>query len=524
MAFAIRKLSAGVAAAALLASSSPALAVDSAAIKKDLDQLVTVLKQSGGAQQGVRVDGQVTVREEGGEVVASLPTFTSKSPEGNLVIRPITLKVRDIDADQQQIAVELPPRIDATGPDGKPTMSVVFGGQNLNGVWRKSIQNFEALQMSLERISLLDPDQKPVVEMARASATGGLKENSPGAWSGTIKLSIEGTKVSAPDGTTANIGNTFYEYTVKDARLVELAKLTDAAGISFSNPSLLMAGSGVTLAQWQQLIDVLAQVPALIGGMSILYGVNDIAVGHAAAGPQPMFKADSLALGFGVANDGGGGASLSLGVDVKRMMGASELPVDVPAAAIPHSLDLRIEIDQLPTGIVWETFFGGLRQQIARAQQQPRQGQRPPSAEDVLAGAAEAAFGMSLPVAMEAFTKARPQLHVRSLALSFPEARVDGVGTVRFAPEAPQMASGTFDVKLSGLDDLIDRMGRNPKSDEEATAVVALTFLRGLGKATPGPSGKPIYVVQIQVSEDGRIMANGIDAMKIIELLDKRGK
>lgn len=528
MAFAIRKLAAGTATAALLALSGhvgivPALAADPAAIKKDLDQIVAALKRSAGPGPGLRIEGQVTIREQDGEVLATFPTVTSKGPEGGVVIRPITLRVKDIDADQQQVLIELPPRIDATGPDGKPMMSVLFGAQNLSGVWRKSIQNFETLQMSLDRVTLQDPKQTVLVEIPRMSLTGGLKEAGPGSWSGTIRLAVDGTKLSSPDGTQVNVGSVYYEATIKDAQLVEVAKLTDAAGVSLSNPGLLMSGGDITLAQWQQVVNALAQVPSLIGGMSILYGVNDIAITHPMTGPQPMFRAESLAFGFGVANDGAGGASLSVGVNLKRMVGPAEMPIEVPAAAVPHSLDLRIEIDQLPTGIVWETFFGGLRQQMARAQQ-PRQGQRPQSPDDVLQGAVGAAFGMSLPIAMEAFAKARPQLHVRSMSLAFPEARIDGIGTIRFAPEAPQMASGAFDVKLAGLDDLIEKLGRNPKSDEEATAVVALTFLRGLGKPTPGPGGKSIYVIQIQVAEDGKVIANGIDAMKVIELLDKRGK
>ncbi|BBK44366.1 hypothetical protein STVA_43860 [Allostella vacuolata] len=520
MALAFRKLSAGVAAAALLVFSAPVEAADPAAIKKDLDQIVSAIRRAAGPGPGLQIDGQATVREQGGEVIATFPTLTSKSPEGGVVLRPITLRVKDIDADQQQILIQLPPRIEATGPDGKPMFALAIGSQNLTGVWRKSIQNFESLQMTLDRVTLQDPAQKSLVEIQRISATGGLKEGAPGLWSGAIKFAVDGTKVSGPDGTAVSVGSTFYEYTLKDARLVEFARLTDAAGVSFSNPQLLLSGGGISLQQWQQVVDLLAQVPALIGGMSILYGVNDITVAHPMMGPQPMFRAESLAFGFGVANDGAGGASLSVGIDLQRMLGPTELPIEVPAAAVPHSFDLRIEIDQLPTGAVWDAFFGTLRQQLARAPQ-ARPGQRPPPAEQMLEAAAGAAFGMSLPTAMESFAKARPQLHIRSLSLAFPDARVDGIGTVRFAPEAPQMASGSFDVKLAGLDDVIEKLGRAPKNDEEATAVVALTFLRGLGKPTPGPGGKPIYVIQVQVGEDGKVMANGIDAMKVIELLDK---
>lgn len=61
-----------------------------------------------------------------------------------MVLRPITLRIKDIDADQQQVTIQLPPRVDATGPDGKPMLSLVIGAQNLAGVWRKSIQNFES--------------------------------------------------------------------------------------------------------------------------------------------------------------------------------------------------------------------------------------------------------------------------------------------------------------------------------------------------------------------------------------------
>lgn len=518
MALAIGKRAAGAAAVALLCFSVPAEAADPAAIKRDLDQIVNAIRKSAGP--ALQVDGQVRVGEQNGEVVATLPAFASRSPEGGVAVQPIVLRVKDIDADQQQIVIQLPGRIETTGPDGKPLFTLVIGNQNLAGVWRKSIQNFESLQMALDRVTVQDPAQKPLVEIQKVSITGGLKEAAAGAWSGSIRLAVDGTKVGAPDGTAITVGSTFYEYTLKDAKLVEVAKLTDSAGVSLANPRLLLGGGQPTQQQWQQIVELMAQLPTLIGGMSLLYGVQDISVTHPMMGPQPAFRAENLAMGFGVANDGQGGASLSLGIDLKRMTGPSELPIEIPAVAIPHSFDLRIEIDQLPTGAVWDAFFGTLRQQLSRPAQ-ARPGQKPPTPEEALEAAAGAAFGMSLPVAMESFAKARPQLHVRSVSLAFPDARIDGVGTVRFAPESPQMASGTFDVKLAGLDDLIEKLGRAPKSDEEATAVVALTFLRGLGKPTPGPGGKPIYVIQVQVGEDGKVFANGIDAMKVIELLDK---
>ncbi|MCC7274111.1 MAG: hypothetical protein IT561_15695 [Alphaproteobacteria bacterium] len=521
MAFAFRKLAAGAAVLALLAGGQPAAAADGAAIKKDLDAIVAGLKRLAGPGPSFQVQGEVTVRQQDGDTVATLPTFVSRGPEGTFVLRPVTLRIKDVDADVQQIELQVPPRIELTGPDGKPFFALAFGGQSLVGTWRKSIQNFEALQMTLERVTLLDPTQKPVAEIDRIALTGGVKEGQPGLWSGTFRISVDGTRVASPDGSTVAIGSTFYEYTLKDARLAEIARIADQAGFSIANPSLMLSGPSLSMPQWQALVDAIAQLPALIGGMSVLYGVQDIAVASPMMGPQPLLRAESVAFGFGVANDGAGGASLSLGIDLKRVRGPNELPIEIPPSALPHSFDLRIEVDQLPTGIVWETFFGGVRQQMALAQQ-PRQGQRPPPPEAVIESAFGAAFGMSLPLAMETFAKARPQVHLRGLSLSFPEARIDTVGTVRFTPEAPQLVSGAFDVKLAGLDDLIEKLGRAPKSDEEATAVVALTFLRGLGKPTPGPGGKPIYVIQVQIAEDGRILANGIDAMKIVELLEKR--
>ncbi|MGE0717801.1 MAG: hypothetical protein AB7P02_20300 [Alphaproteobacteria bacterium] len=522
MAFAFRKLAAGAAAAVLLAAAQPALAVDAAAIKKDLDAIVAGLKRMAGPGPAFQTQGEVTVRQQdGGVVVATLPTFVARGPEGVFTLRPITLSVKDIDADLQEIRLEVPPRIDLAMPDGRPFFALVFGAQNLGGTWRKSIQNFESVQMALDRVQLLDPGQNPMATIERLGLTGGLKETQPGLWSGTFRFAVDGTRVAAPDGSQAAIGSTFYEYALKDTRLVELTKLADQAGFSLSNPALMMAGPTMTMRQWQGLIDALAQMPALIGGMSVLYGVQDIAVASPMMGPQPFLRAESIAFGFGVANDGAGGASLSLGIDLKRVQGPSELPIEIPPAAVPHSFDLRIEVDQLPTGVVWEAFFANLRQQLANAPQPPR-GQRPPPAEAIVEAAFGAAFGMSMPLAMETFAKARPQVHVRDLTVAFPEARIDTVGTVRFTPELPQMASGAFDVKLAGLDDLIEKLGKAPKTDEEATAVLALTFLRGLGKPTPGPGGKPIYVIQVQMTEEGRLIANGIDAMKIVELLEKR--
>ncbi|WP_374449352.1 hypothetical protein, partial [Stella sp.] len=406
MALATRIRSAGAAAVALLALSAPAGAADPAAIKKDLDQIVTAIRRAAGPGAGLQIDGQARVVEQNGEVVATLPTFTTKGREGGFVLRPVTLRVKDIDADQQQIRVELPGRVETTGPDGKPLFSLVIGNQNLAGVWRKSIQNFESLQMVLDRVTVQDPAQKPLVEIQRVSVTGGMKEGAPGLWSGAIKLAVDGTKVAAPDGTAVTVGSTFYEYTLKDARLVEVAKLTDAAGVSLANPRVLVSGGQVTQQQWQQIVELMAQLPALVGGMSLLYGVQDISITHPMMGPQPMFRAENLAIGFGVANDGQGGASLSLGIDLKRMAGPRELPIEVPPAAVPHSFDLRIEIDQLPTGAVWDAFFGTLRQQLARPAQ-ARPGQKAPTPEEVLETAAGAAFGMSLPVAMESFAKAR---------------------------------------------------------------------------------------------------------------------
>ena len=66
-------------------------------------------------------------------VVATLPAITTKSPEGGMTLRPITLRVKDIDADQQEIQIRLPDRIEATGPDGKPWGDTTIRGHVKRG-------------------------------------------------------------------------------------------------------------------------------------------------------------------------------------------------------------------------------------------------------------------------------------------------------------------------------------------------------------------------------------------------------
>ncbi|MGE0724168.1 MAG: hypothetical protein AB7O45_07325 [Alphaproteobacteria bacterium] len=518
MTLGLRRL--GAAATLFLVAAGPASAVDPAAIKQDIDAIIGHWRRLAQSDPGVQIRGDAVVREQAGEVVATLPEVQVQGPDGSFALRPVTLRIKDAGPDTMDVRVELPPRFDVLGPDGKPQVSLVLGSQNLVGVWRKSIRTFETADMTVDKLSLIDPGQKPLAEIARLSFTGGVKESAPGVWSGAYKFAIEGTKVAAPDGTSVAVGSVFYDFILKDARLAELAPLMDNAGLGLTGATVWNP-EGLTLPQWQTLLAAVERMPGLVGGISIVYGATDIHVASPMMGPEPLLRADGAAFGFGVAGDGARGTSLSIGLDVKRVRGPSSLPFEVPTAAIPHSFDLRLELDQLPTGAVWEAFFGATRQNLERPPGN-RPGARALSPPEIVERAFQAAVAMTAPRAMETFSQARPQLHIRNLAIAFPEGRIDAVGTVRFAPEAPQMATGTIELKLSGIDDLIEKLGRNPKSDQEAIGVIGLTFLRGLGKPTPGPGGKPIYVVQIQVADDGRVLANGIDAMKMFELLEKR--
>ena len=507
-------------AAFLVLLASPVAAADPAAIKRDIDTILGHWRRAAQNDPGFQIRGDAVVREQGGEVIATLPEVAIRGPEGSFALRPITLRIKDLGPDTQEIRVELPPRFDAIGPDGKPLASIVLGNQDLVGVWRKSIRTFETAQMLVDKVSVLDGDQKPLAEIARLSFTGGLKEGAPGVWSGAYKVAIEGTRVATPDGSSAAVGSVFYDFIIRDARLVELATVMDGAGLGLTGP-MMWNPEGMTLPQWQALIAAVEKMPALVGGISLVYGATDVSVSNPMMGSEPLVRAEGAAVGFGVAGDGARGTSLSIGMDVKRVRGPTELPIEIPAAAIPHSFDLRLELDQLPTGAVWEAFFGGVRQNLERPPAS-RPGTPALSPPEIVERAFEGAIALAAPRAMENFAQARPQLHIRSFSVAFPDARVDAVGTIRFAPEAPQMATGTIKLKLAGIDDLIEKLGRSPKTDEEAMGVIGLTFLRGLAKPTPGPGGKPIYVIQVQIADDGRVLANGIDAVKVFELMEKR--
>jgi hypothetical protein len=106
-------------------------------------------------------------------------------------------------------------------------------------------------------------------------------------------------------------------------------------------------------------------------------------------------------------------------------------------------------------------------------------------------------------------------LNLKTAAITTPTIVVGGDGAATYNMAASPMPVGKFAFRFSGIEALQEAMQKRGKNDEMAQQVLGgLMGLKAMAKPDPkAPAGKPGYLIEVEFTKDGKVLANGQQVM-----------
>ena len=116
---------------------------------------------------------------------------------------------------------------------------------------------------------------------------------------------------------------------------------------------------------------------------------------------------------------------------------------------------------------------------------------------------------------MEVLMASKLSIALNRLNLSTPTAKMTGKGLASYLPAENIMPEGKVSLRFSGIDTLAKAMEKRGKKDEMAQQIMGvIAAVRAMGKPDPAsPKDDRAYIIDIQFTKDGKILANGQDMM-----------
>lgn len=103
-------------------------------------------------------------------------------------------------------------------------------------------------------------------------------------------------------------------------------------------------------------------------------------------------------------------------------------------------------------------------------------------------------------------------------------ALVAGATAGAVAATAQQPRSATTDITVRGIEDVITQLNSMQGNKNAAQASLVLNLLKGLGRQGPAEGGRSRLDYAVSVSQDGKVLVNGVDIAPMIETATKLRK
>lgn len=473
-----------------------------------VDQMVS------GAADGAKISaaGPVTVRDEaGGAILATLPAISIVNPQNERLTLPgLTIRMVPQGEDLRQVDMKLVGTPTLVNAAGTSKAEISIGQQSMTGLWRRSIRNFESGDLSLRNISVKIPAESFEMIIGRIGIEPLFKEVGAGLWNGAYDIKIQAVMAGTqgkPDA--VRVGFDQFAYSVKiDGRFADYVKRFGAVGAD-TDPNFF----DVTKKKPEELpgfVEFLGGLPDLFQRLDGSFRLDALKVW--VKPNQPPVSIEQIRLASGLSGDGKSAAyRLALGADAISIP-AGMVPID--AKLLPQQFNIDLALADLPLPALWDMGRDEVKQGVSAPPPAPVAGKPAPaprSAAEIMGGAIESAGGKLLPAAMAAVQKTPPRLDVKSVALSTPESNLSGAGQFVYTPTAPTQATGKLDLRLVGLEKLIERVSAMPDSSDKQNIVVMLTMLRGMAKPVPAAGGAIDHQIDLVLDPAGKVLVNGVD-------------
>lgn len=495
-------------------TSTPA--VDAAQVQQRLDQFVAAITapSTTGSDVVVKADGPAKVEtKDDGTVVGTLPRLTVTGDDGNTaVLDPIVVRFTNGGEGRVNFEAVLPSSMSVKKKDGTVEGEVKIGGQTLKGVWVEKLQTLDDVDMQLSNVTITSPSQKGSGKIDLIAFTGELEDKGSGLYDGTYAFKMNGFNVDDPtEKTVMKMGTLGAAGTMKGARLEAWAAAAKEAGYTLANPDLFKVWTGGPIDP--KMIAFMKRMPEFMGAIDYTYNIDNIDMTQDG---KKTFALKTTTFGFGAGPDGKGNTKLKMTFGMGGMSGSADEPLLPPEADVQLAT-VDVEASGVPGQALWDVYIDSLpRLQAAAAK---AAGETATGSTDATAAGSAAVEEVTAEMsgkAMQVLMASKLAIALNKLDVATPTAKMTGKGAATYLPTEGMMPEGQVSLRFSGIDALAKAMEKRGPKDEMAQQIMGIVSgVRAMGKPDPAsPKDDRAYIIDIQFTKDGKVLANGQNMME----------
>lgn len=493
--------------------SSSGPAVDAKLLQQRLDQFVaTVTKPEPGSDLVAKAEGPAKVETQSdGSVVGTLPRLTFQGTDGNsAVLDPVSVKFSNGGDGLVNVEATIPSTMAVKGKDGKVEGEIKIGSQTMKGVWVEKLQSIDKLDVRLGNITVTSAREPGTAKIDQIAMTGGLTSKGSGLYDGKYDLTVTGFAADDPaEKSVMKMGTINIAAIMTGARMEDWAKAAKEAGYTLANPDIFKAWTGGTLDP--KMVAFMKRMPDYMGNVEYTYTINGIEM---VQNGKLQFGLKNSSFGLGVGPDAAGMTKVKMAFGVGGMSGAPEDPMLPPEADVQDA-SMEIEASGVPGRKLWEIYMDELPKLQAEAKKAAADTARGEDATAVGAAALGQVGSDLSGRAMEVLMASKLSIALNRLNLATPTAKMTGKGLASYLPAENIMPEGKVALRFTGIDTLAKAMQKRGPKDEMAQTIMGyISGIRAIGKPDPAsPKDDRAYIIDIQFTKDGKVLANGQDMM-----------
>jgi hypothetical protein len=481
-----------------------------AALKKNVEDAVAWYSEiAQAAGQGLQATGTIEVTPDARHYKVRIPGVSVLSGSGfRLDIGDILINARAGGEGEWLLSVALPPSMTLFDAANAPIADVVIGEQRLAAAWAPALDFFPRYDLEYREVAVKPRKGTPYsATIARIAARQNLARGDGGLWSGPMLHALDGISLASQD-VTAKLARASSESMIEKLSLEGRKDLKAKARALISRQQAQQGQykQAELRAAILELIDTASGVP---DGFSSSASLEGLAVEVAEqAGVTPLKVAfDRLAGAVGVRGmrQDRGTASVTGTLSGLAVTG---LPPQI-GGLVPTAGSLNARADSLPM----KEFSRSASDIIDAASRDLDDPATREKASKDMQG--------TLATLPQKLAGAGTTLTVGDTYLRAPEmaATLEAKFTANAA--SPLVAVGGLTFTLEGLDEFVEKtqsMSSAPGATSYAQLMVPFQMMGKPGKTAAGRSQR---AYRIELSQEGRLMLNGLDMRMAEELLKK---
>ena len=496
--------------AAACSSEPQKPSVDAKLLESRLNQMVDAIVKSENPDVKVTAAGAAKVEtKDDGTVIGTTPVLTVKEANGGTVqIDPFVLTFsRGDNEDTIPFDVKIPSALTPKDAQGKTAAEVKIGSQTIKGVWRDDLQTVDKVDLKLGNVAVTPTDNKGKMTLSELSMTGGIDDKGSGLYDAKYSGRMSGFALDDPQNKTVmRMGEIGFRGNMFGAKLKEYGKAAKEAGYTLSNPDVLKMWTSGKLDD--KTLAFLKRMPEFLGAIDYGYNVKDISMTE---NGKPMFQLAKADLGFGLKPESAEKATANVTMSFGGFSAEGEdgKPVIPPEADVKDS-KLDVDVSGLPSKELWGIYMSILPQ-IQQASLAEAAGASSPAAQEAMNKAGEEAMAKFT----QALSTANLGVNLKAANVTTPTIVMGGDGAATYNMAASPMPVGKFAFRFSGVEALQEAMQKRGKNDEMAQQVLgAIMGIKAMAKPDPkAAGGKPGYLIEVEITKDGKVLANGQQMM-----------